>query len=151
MPWENDHAGAFYHDIDDDDMQIEANGDFEVLLSTERPAGYSGNWLKIEPGARVLMTRYRSYDWEHEIDPVMSIECLNPTGLKKRLTPDDILERIDHMARMPVRATKLFYAMQNQMKHERRGQRVRTGPYRVGPSPSRSICRQCSSSKMARL
>ena len=62
------------------------------------------------------MTRYRSYDWENEIDPVMSIECLNPTGLKKRLTPEEILERIDHMAWMPVRATKLFYAMQNQVK-----------------------------------
>ena len=116
MPWENDHGGAFYHDIDDDDMQIEANGDFEVLLSTQRPSGYSGNWLQIEPGARVLMTRYRSYDWEHEIDPVMSIECLNPAGLKKRVTPSDILERIDNMARMPVSATKLFYAMQNQIK-----------------------------------
>jgi hypothetical protein len=116
MPWENDHTGEFYHDIDDNDLQTDANGDFELLLSTERPAGHSGNWLPIEPGARVLMTRYRSYDWENEIDPVMSIECLNPTGLKKRLTPEEILERIDHMAWMPVRATKLFYAMQNQVK-----------------------------------
>ena len=117
MPWDNDHTGAFYHDIDDDDMKIEANGDFEVLVSSERPAGFSGNWLKIQPGARVLMTRYRSYDWESEIDPVMSIERLNPTGLKKRLTPEEILERINHMAWMPVRATKLFYAQQNQVKH----------------------------------
>jgi hypothetical protein len=62
------------------------------------------------------MTRYRSYDWENEIDPVMSIECLNPSGLKKRLTPAEIFERIDHMARMPVRSTALFYAMQNQVK-----------------------------------
>ena len=117
MPWENDHTGEFYHDIDDGDLETDANGDFELLLSTERPAGHSGNWLKIEPGARVLMTRYRSYDWENEIDPVMSIECLDPTGLKKRLTPEEILERIDHMAWMPVRATKLFYAMQNQVRH----------------------------------
>jgi hypothetical protein len=116
MPWENDHTGEFYHDIDDEDLQTDANGDFEVLLSTERPAGHSGNWLKIEPGARVLMTRYRSYDWENEIDPVMSIECLNPTGRKKRLIPEEIFERIDHMARMPVRSTALFYAMQNQVK-----------------------------------
>jgi hypothetical protein len=46
----------------------------------------------------------------------MSIECLNPTGLKKRLTPEEILERVDLMARMPVLSTKLFYAMQNQIK-----------------------------------
>jgi hypothetical protein len=116
MPWENDTKGAFYHDIDDGDLQIDDNGDFEILLSTERSGSHPGNWLKIEPGARVLMTRYRSYDWENEVDPVMSIECINPTGLKKRLSPAEILERMDHMARMPVRATKLFYAMQNAVK-----------------------------------
>jgi hypothetical protein len=130
MPWENrltgeswdtlegivSASGEFYHDIDDDDMQIEANGDFELLISEKRPSGHTGNWLQIEPGARVLMTRCRSYDWEHEIDPVMSIECLNPTGLKKRLSPEEILERIDHMAWMPVRVTRLFYEQQNRVK-----------------------------------
>ena len=116
LPWENDVTGAYYHDIDDGDLEIDANGDFELLLSAERPAGHSGNWLKIERGARVLMTRYRSYDWESEIDPVMSIECLNPTGRKQRLSPAEILERIDHMARMPERCMKLFYGMQNAVK-----------------------------------
>jgi Protein of unknown function (DUF1214) len=116
MPWENDIVGTSYNDMDDGDLKLDANGRFELLLSTMRPPGYSGNWLKIAPGARVLMTRYRSYDWVNEIDPVMSIECLNPTGLKKRLSPDDILERIRHMAAMPARATKLFYGMQNGVK-----------------------------------
>ena len=116
MPWDNDMTGRYYHDIDDGDLRIEANGDFELLLSVARPDGYAGNWLKIEPGAHVLMTRYRSYDWEHEIDPVMSIECLDPVPPKPRLTPEQILERIEQMAWMPVRATKLFYGMQNAVK-----------------------------------
>ena len=116
MPWENDLVGAYYNDIDSGDLEVEADGGFELLLSTERPAGHTGNWLTIAPGARVLMTRYRSYDWENEVDPRMSIECLNPRGLKKRLRPEDILERIDHMANMPVRATRLFYGMQNAIK-----------------------------------
>jgi hypothetical protein len=111
-----DYTGEFYADIDDGDLQLEPNGDFEILLSTERPAGYTGNWLRIKPGALALMTRYRSYDWENEVDPRMSIECLNPKGLKKRLSPAEILDRIDHMARMPARSTKLFYGMQNQIK-----------------------------------
>jgi hypothetical protein len=116
MPWVNDTVGGFYHDIDDSELRIDANGDFELLLSVERPAGHDGNWLKIEPGAHVVMTRYRSYDWEHEIDPVMSIECLDPVPPKPRLTPEQILERIEQMAWMPVRATKLFYGMQNAVK-----------------------------------
>jgi uncharacterized protein DUF1214 len=137
MPWENDTTGAYYHDIDDGDLRIAANGDFEVLLSAERPAGHEGNWLKIEPGARVLMTRYRSYDWEHEIDPVMSIECLNPVALKPRLSPEEILERIEQMASMPARATKLFYGMQNAVK-ARVGVNV-FDPVRYGGALSRQV------------
>jgi len=116
MPWDNDTTGSHYHDLDDRDLQIAANGDFEILLSRTRPAGHTGNWLQIAPAARVLMTRYRSYDWETEIDPVMAIECLSPVSLKPRLSPEDILERIRHMAAMPVRSTKLFYGMQNAVK-----------------------------------
>ena len=82
MPWENDMVGSYYNDIDSSDLKVEPDGNFELLLSTERPVGHTGNWLKIAPGARVLMTRYRSYDWENEIDPRMSIECLDPVGLK---------------------------------------------------------------------
>ncbi|HTV95131.1 MAG TPA: DUF1214 domain-containing protein [Steroidobacteraceae bacterium] len=137
MPWENDTTGAYYHDIDDSDLQIAANGDFELLLGTERPARHRGNWLKIEPGARVLMTRYRSYDWEHEIDPLMSIECLNATSLKKRLNPEEILERIEQMAWMPARSTKLFYDMQNAVK-ARVGVNV-FEPVRYGGALSRQV------------
>jgi Protein of unknown function (DUF1214) len=137
LPWDNDYTGQFYHDIDDGDLRIANNGDFELLLSVDRPHGHDGNWLKIEPGARVLMTRYRSYDWEHEIDPVMSIECLDPVAQKPRLTSQEILERLDHMARMPVRALKLFYGMQNAVKR-RVGVNV-FEPVRYGGALSRQV------------
>lgn len=116
LPWENDRVGTYYNDFDSGDLKVDANGDFELLVSKERPAGYDGNWLKIAEGAHVLMTRYRSYDWINEVDPRMSIQCLDPVGLKKRLSPEEILERIDHMAQMPARCTKLFYEMQNSVK-----------------------------------
>jgi hypothetical protein len=116
FPTDSDRVGTWYNDIDSGDLQVGPDGSFELLLSTEKPEGYTGNWLKIAPGAQALMTRYRSYDWENEVDPQMSIECLNPTGLKKRLSPEDILERIDHMAWMPARCTRLFYEMQNAVK-----------------------------------
>jgi len=113
LPWDNDVVGEYYNDIDSGDLQIDADGNFELLLSQEKPEGYTGNWLKIAEGAHVLMTRYRSYDWVNEVDPRMSIRCLNPVGLKPRLSPEQILERIEQMAGMPVKATKLFYEMQN--------------------------------------
>ena len=116
LPGPIDHTGEFYSDLDDGDLQIDADGNFEILVSAEKPADHTGNWLQIKPGALALMTRYRSYDWINEVDPVMSVECLDPVAFKKRLTPDEILERIKQMAAMPVAATRLFYAMQNQVK-----------------------------------
>jgi hypothetical protein len=117
IPWAPiDRTGEFYSDLDDGDLTLDKDGNFEILLSTEKPAGYTGDWLQIKPGAVCLMTRYRSYDWVNEVDPVMSIECLNPVGLKKRLTPDEILQRIEWMAKMPVAATRQFYDMQNHVK-----------------------------------
>jgi hypothetical protein len=113
---ETDSKGVSYADIDDGDLTLDAEGNFELLISAERPAGHTGDWLQIKPGATCLMTRYRSYDWLGEIDPVMSIECLTAKNPKKRLSPEEILERIKKMAAMPVAATRLFYAMQNQVK-----------------------------------
>jgi hypothetical protein len=116
LPGPIDHTGAMYSDIDDGDLQIDENGNFEILVSKEKPAGHSGNWLEIKPGAFVLMTRFRSYDWLNEVDPVISIECLDKVPPKARLTPDEIFEGIRRMAAMPSAAQGLFYTMQNQVK-----------------------------------
>ena len=137
LPTPNDHTGEFYSDLDDGDLQIDAEGNFEILVSAERPADHTGNWLRMKPGVTVLMTRYRSYDWLNEVDPRMSVECLNPAGLKKRLSPDEILDRIKQMAAMPVAATRLFYTMQNQVK-ENVGVNV-FEPARLGGALSRQI------------
>jgi hypothetical protein len=118
LPGEVDYTGVRYADIDDRSLTLADNGDFELLISRDRPAGHRSNWLPIKPGATVLMTRYRSYDWAHETDPVMAIECLDPVGPKPRLSPEAIIARVRQMAAMPVAATKMFYAMQNQVKAE---------------------------------
>jgi hypothetical protein len=107
---------GFYNDLDDRDLEIEPNGNFELIFSAGRPAGYAGNWARMAPEANAMMVRYRSYDWADEQDPQLSIECLDPVPPKARLTPDQILERIGLMAKMPARATKLFFWMQNGVK-----------------------------------
>jgi hypothetical protein len=116
LPGPVDHTGQCYADLDDSDLQLDGDGNFEILVSAEKPDGFTGNWLQIKPGALALMTRYRSYDWVNEVDPAMSIECLDPVPPKPRLSPDDITARIRQMAEMPAAATRLFYAMQNQVK-----------------------------------
>jgi hypothetical protein len=106
------------NDLDDRDLVIEPNGDFELIFGAERPNGYKGNWAPIAREANLMMVRYRSYDWASEVDPQMSIECLDPVRPKARLTPDEIMERIALIAKMPVRNLRVFLKMQDDVKKE---------------------------------
>lgn len=105
-----------HNEVDDNDLGLVPGEDFEVIFSAERPVGYTGKWARIDPEAGGMMVRYRSYDWENEVDPVLSIECLDPVPPKPRLSPEEIHARIAEMAKFPARKTKLYYGMQNGVK-----------------------------------
>lgn len=105
-----------HNEVDDTDLGLALGEDFEVIFSAERPIGYTGKWATIDPEAGGMMVRYRSYDWANEVDPVLSIECLDPVPPKPRLSPEQILERIKEMAKFPARKTRLYYPMQNGVK-----------------------------------
>jgi hypothetical protein len=99
--------------VDDRDLGLASGEDFEVIFSAERPARYAGKWARISPKATGMMLRYRSWDWANEIDPRLSIECLDRVGPKPRLTPQQVIERIHEMAKLPARFSKLFLPMQD--------------------------------------
>jgi hypothetical protein len=104
------------NDIDDTDFKVDANGEFELLFSVQRPEAYTGNWAPIAREANVMMVRFRSQDWGNERDPHLTIECVDPVPPKRRLTPEEIMSGIKLMARYPWRVTKLYFAMQNGIK-----------------------------------
>jgi hypothetical protein len=116
MKTDTDTGG--YNEIDSESIKTDANGDFEVIISPKKPAGYEGNWMPIAPNADFLMTRYRMFDWTKERDPQMSIECLDNVPLKPRLTPQQILDRIKIMAQVPVNMTHVFFKLQNDIKKQ---------------------------------
>ena len=105
-----------HNEVDSTDLGLTPGEDFEVVFSAERPAGYTGKWAKIDREAGGMMLRFRSYDWANEVDPTLSIECLDPVPPKPRLTPQQIIERIQEMAKFPARKTRLYYSMQNGVK-----------------------------------
>ncbi|MDE2595679.1 MAG: hypothetical protein KGL44_02255 [Sphingomonadales bacterium] len=108
--------GSGHNEVDTNDLGIGLGEDFEIIFSAERPEGHTGHWAPIHPQAGAMYTRFRSYDWEKEVDPVLSIECLSPVGPKPRLTPGQILDRIREMAKLPRRKTNLYFGMQNAVK-----------------------------------
>jgi hypothetical protein len=110
-------ATSAVNSLDEEDFQVGPDGQFEIIFSARRPAGYSGNWSELKPGADVIFVRYRMVDWEKERDPQLAIACLDPVPLKSRLTPEQIVERLRLMARVPANQNKLFYKMQNDILH----------------------------------
>jgi hypothetical protein len=105
-----------HNEVDDTDLGLVLNEDFEVIFSAEKPAGYTGRWAKIDPQAGGMMVRFRAYDWANEVDPRISIECISPVPPKPRLTQAQIYAGIQEMAKYPRRKTRLYYGMQNGVK-----------------------------------
>jgi hypothetical protein len=104
--------GAF-NSLDEQDFTVGADGEFEILFSARRPVGYTGNWSELKPAADCIFVRYRMIDWENEVDPQISIECLDSVPPKPRLTPQEITEKLQMLARVPANMNRMFYTMQN--------------------------------------
>ena len=107
------HGYGSVSSLDEADFEVGSDGRFEIIFSATRPEGYAGNWSELKPGADTIMARYRMIDWEKEVDPQITIECLDPVPPKRRLAPEEIIERIKLLAKVPFNQNKLFYKMQN--------------------------------------
>ncbi len=59
-----------------DEFELDAEGNFDIILSSERQ---EGNWLPLDDDATMLVVRHFFYDWEHEVPVTMSIEPLSGT------------------------------------------------------------------------
>jgi hypothetical protein len=103
--------------FDDKSLKIGPAGELEIIFSAKRPEGYTGNWAPLTPRTDNLMVRYVSQDWVNERDPQLSIECLDRVPPKKRLTPEEIVERIRTMAKIPAGMDHAFFAYQNSIKN----------------------------------
>ncbi|MDR2856690.1 MAG: DUF1214 domain-containing protein [Novosphingobium sp.] len=88
-------------------LKVDKDGRYDVLLSVEKPAGYTGDWWELKPSATRLMIRMVSADWSREVDPTISIERVDkPVGrprppaalLEKRLRA--LPQQIDFIAQL---------------------------------------------------
>lgn len=90
--------GPTFDNYDIDHLHIGKDGAFEVILSQERPAGYQGDWWKLDARATYVVVRQISYDWLNEVDGRLAIERLDTPAMKPRLSEQDIKERLDQLA-----------------------------------------------------
>ena len=80
-----------FANYDVDNLHVDKKtGEFSVLLSAERPAGYKGDWWKLDSRSTYVMVRQIAYDWLKEIDGRFGIERLDTPAVKPRLSAQEI-------------------------------------------------------------
>ncbi len=85
IPYGRGEFGPTLHNYDiDRDARVAADGGFNVILSAERPAGYKGDWWRLDPAATFIWVRQRSYDWAREVDGRFGIERLDLPAIRPR-------------------------------------------------------------------
>ena len=84
------------HDLDE--LKLGADGSFSVILSKERPAGYTGDWWYLDPQTTSVGMRVAAYDWAHEQDSRVGIERLDVPSSAPRLSPEESDRRLKLLA-----------------------------------------------------
>ena len=79
-----------------DDLHLDQDGRFKVVLSAERPTDYGGDWWELHPGARRLLMRKCACDWESEIDARVAINRVDDAG--RDMAPEEIARRFSDLA-----------------------------------------------------
>jgi len=90
VPYGTGTLGPSIADYNIDSLNLGDDGEFEVILSPTRPAGYNKDWWKLGAGATYLIVRQRAYDWIKEVDGRFAIERLDLPAAKPRPTADQI-------------------------------------------------------------
>lgn len=87
-----------YYDFDQ--LTLDAEGRYRLLISPERPAGYQGDWWQLNAHAEKLMLRQISYDWPNEEDTSIAIERLDTPAARPAQTARQMSDRLAELASM---------------------------------------------------
>lgn len=89
--------------LDFDTLEMDDEGKFELMLATERPAGWGGNWHRLDPSARSLSLRQASYDWGQGREARISIERADKAHAPRHWSATEIAERLAALSGYPKR------------------------------------------------
>jgi hypothetical protein len=81
--------------LDLDEITIQADGSFSMIVSAERPPDYTGDWWPLDPRCHAILMRACSCDWNNEIDARVAVNRLDDPG--EDMTADEIARRFSDM------------------------------------------------------
>ncbi len=80
--------------IDLDECTLGDDGNFEILISAERPDGYTGDWVMLDPRACNISVRRAYYNWGTEEEAKIAIERVDRHIGPSRLDATEIARRL---------------------------------------------------------
>jgi hypothetical protein len=92
--------------LDSTNLQVDSNGQFEIIIAPERPEGYTGNYMPsretTEDGkehvARYLICRELFCDWDREEGLCLEITKIGQEGKPQAVaSPETVVENIQRM------------------------------------------------------
>jgi hypothetical protein len=90
-------------------VTADANGDFEILLAAEKPAGFTGNFIAMPPGTRYWCVRQYFADWENERPARFEIHRIGGEGVPMpALEPARMAELLDEAGLWTLQTTKYW-------------------------------------------
>jgi len=78
-------------------LNVDKDGNFDVLLSPAKPANYNGDWWQLDPHANTVLLRQVAYDWSSEQDPVISIERVDGPVTRPRPSATELEQRYQQL------------------------------------------------------
>ena len=100
--------GPIKGDFDFNDIALDRNGRFELIVSPERPSGYSGHWWQLQPGTKALMARRMGYDWGNEAEPELTIDRLDVFPARPRPSAEKLHQQFSQLAKLTEHFTAAF-------------------------------------------
>jgi hypothetical protein len=94
----HDSLGPSVGTLDIDKCHIDAAGRFDVLLCTDRPEGYAGDWFRLDPRAKTAAVRRAYYHWGEGRDTSVAIERIDRPIAPRRLGAGEIARRLELLA-----------------------------------------------------
>ncbi len=98
-----DKLGPSLGTVDLGALMLDPNGRFTLLLSSQRPANWTGDWRRLDSEARSLTLRQARYDWGEGRDACVTIERIDKAHAPRRWSSEEITERLTALAGYPAR------------------------------------------------
>jgi hypothetical protein len=109
------------------------DGSFDILLSAERPAGYTGHWEKLDPRATGMFMRSVAYDWLHERDPVVGIERVDKPIRRMRPAAADTAAQLKSLVEFVKRDSMVWWKHMRDLQDKNMWNRVDVEPWGTFP------------------